>query len=122
MRESSKRTAKITLVLLGLAGSASMVTAWDDQYLDRSDKISPHTGNSVAANIAIQTVDPWPRNVRNNRININGGRIQLGMKRYQTNTSLKPLSLGTSSVNFNVLQGSSSQSDGGASAGASERK
>ena len=79
-----------------LLATANAATAWDDQYIDRMDKITAGAGNAVAHNKAVQTVDPWPRYVGNNRIRIDGSRIALGFKRYQENKSIPPDGLRTS--------------------------
>jgi hypothetical protein len=46
-----------------------------DEYRARRDSITLQHGNSVAHNIAVQTIDPWPRNVRKSRIDIDGERL-----------------------------------------------
>ena len=86
--------------------------AGDGQYFDRSDKITRGAGNAIAHNMAVQTVDPWPRYVRNNRINVDGKRIALGHSRYQANKSIPPKSLSTSNIQFGISNsGSSAGSD-----------
>jgi hypothetical protein len=55
-----------------------------DQYLDRRDTISLHAGDSVASNIIVQTVDPWPRSAGNRNIQANGDRMQAAGERYRT--------------------------------------
>ena len=109
----SKRTSLLHCLLslsaLTFAG-VSAVNAGDNQYFDRADTITRGAGNSVAHNMAVQTVDPSPRYARNNRINIDGKRIALGHSRYQSNKSVPPKSLATSGVQFGV-------SNSGASSG-----
>ena len=106
---------KRTLTLLGVAAmtgvGVTFTSAGDNQYFDRSDSITPGYGNSVAHNKAVQTVDPWPRYVRNNRINIDGKRIALGHSRYQSNKSLPPKSLATSNVQFGLSNSGSAGGD-----------
>ena len=89
----------LTAALCAMQGAGAAI-AWDDQYLDRMDKINAGAGNAVAHNIAVQTIDPWPPNVRNDHIAIDGRRIALGHRRYQANRSLPPRGLSTSGLTF----------------------
>jgi hypothetical protein len=69
-----------------------------DWSLRRSDTITLGAGDAVAHNIAVQTINPWPYWSRNDRINMDGNRAALAIKRYQENKSIPPLTLDTSSV------------------------
>src|SRR5215831_18272006 len=100
---------RLALVLL-LAGAGG-ASASDDEYLARRDSITPGAGNAVAHNRAVHTIDPWPRHVGNDRINVDGRRIQLGMRRYQANKSIPPRGVSTSSTYFNGQPGILGQSD-----------
>ena len=102
---------RIALALLLLAGAGG-ASASDDEYLARRDSITPGVGNAAAHNRAVHTIDPWPRYVGNDRINVDGRRIQLGMRRYQANKSIPPRGVSTSSTYFNQL-GTVGQSDPG---------
>jgi hypothetical protein len=42
-------------------------------YLDHNDTVSASAGDAVAANAAIQTVDPWPRAAEDTEI-LSGGK------------------------------------------------
>jgi len=99
----------VALLLLAGAGGASA----DEEYLARRDSITPGVGNAMAHNRAVHTIDPWPRYVGNDRINIDGRRIQLGMRRYQANKSIPPRGVSTSSTYFNGQPGILGQSDPG---------
>ena len=104
-----KATMLATLLLAGVSGAAA-----DDDYFARRDSITAGFGNSVAHNRAVHTINPWPPYVANDRINIDGRRIHLGMRRYQANKSLPPRGLSTSSISFNTLQlGTPGQNDAG---------
>src|SRR5262245_23101256 len=102
---------RIALALLLLAGAGG-ASASDDEYLARRDSITPGVGNAAAHNRAVHTIDPWPRYVGNDRINVDGRRIQLGMRRYQANKSIPPRGVSTSSTYFGQL-GTVGQSDPG---------
>jgi len=98
----------LALLLLAGAGRASA----DEEYLARRDSITPGAGNAAAHNRAVHTINPWPRYVGNDRINIDGRRIQLGMRRYQANKSIPPRGVATSSTYFGQL-GTAGQGDPG---------
>ncbi len=84
----------------GLAG-CSPGDPMDDpfaHYARRIMTVDETAGNTQAANLAIQTVDPWPRYVNNTRIPANGARM---------------------SDAFETYQGADAKSSGGASGGSS---
>ena len=60
--------------------------------------ITIHAGNAVAHNIAVQTINPWPDNVGNAQINIDGQRLMNGLARYKANASLPPQGLSTQAI------------------------
>ena len=53
------------------------------QYTQRSDRITLTGGNAQAVNTRIHEIDPWPRNVGNKRIAVNGERMVRAMERYK---------------------------------------
>lgn len=90
-----------SLLALGtLAGCADA-----DLYFDRRDTISLHAGDSVASNIIVQTVDPWPRSAGNRNIAANGDRMQAAGERYRTGRTVPLKGLSTSSVEFSAAPG-----------------
>jgi hypothetical protein len=98
-RPRTRRSALLAFVCV-LQGAGGAI-AGDYQYLDRSDKIYPGAGNAAAHNIAVQTINPWPPYVGNDRINVDGSRIDLGYLRYRANRSIHPHGLGTTDMRFN---------------------
>jgi hypothetical protein len=100
------RMALASLLLAGAGGASA-----DEEYLARRDSITPGAGNAAAHNRAVHTINPWPRYVGNDRINIDGRRIQLGMRRYQENKSIPPRGVSTSSTYFNGQPGALGQGD-----------
>jgi hypothetical protein len=103
--------ARMALALLLLAGARG-ASAGDD-YLARSDSITPGVGDAVAHNTAVHTIDPWPPNVNNDHINIDGHRIQLGMRRYQANKSIQPRGISTSATYNGLVTPSQGDAGGG---------
>lgn len=55
-----------------------------NQSIARRDSISPSFGNAMAANTALQTIDPWPRNVENTHIHTDGVKASNAIERYHT--------------------------------------
>jgi hypothetical protein len=76
-----------------------------DLYFDRRETISLHAGDSVASNIIVQTVDPWPRAAGNRNIPGNGDRMQAAGERYRTGRTIPLKGLSTSSVDFGATPG-----------------
>jgi hypothetical protein len=68
------------------------------QYLGHSDTLTVGAGNAQAANRTIHEVDHWPRTSQKTRIDLDGKRAALAVKRYQANESIEPKSLTKSSV------------------------
>ena len=67
-------------------------------YKARRDGHTSEVGNSVAHNIAAQTITPWPRHSSNTNIDIDGQRTLIAIKRYQANKSIKPQGLATQTI------------------------
>jgi hypothetical protein len=65
MKSATKTGWAIFAMAAALAlGGCSPGVPWDDefaQYGQRLTTITPTAGNTLAANAAIQTVNPWPR-------------------------------------------------------------
>jgi hypothetical protein len=84
------------LLLLPLAGLLCvMLGGWDEdelsyRYRGHADKVTRSAGDAAAANIAAQTIDPWPPSSRRNQINQEGKRAHIAIKRYESNTSIPP--------------------------------
>jgi hypothetical protein len=64
-----------------------------ERYFGHSDKVTLGAGDSADSNIATHTIDVWPDHVRRTKINQDGKRAAIAVKRYETNTSIKPKGL-----------------------------
>ena len=53
------------------------------QYVARTDTVTLSAGNAKDVNAATHVIDPWPRNVKDRRINGNGERMVGAVQRYQ---------------------------------------
>jgi hypothetical protein len=69
-----------------------------DIYYDRRDTAHLVAGDANASNIAVQTIDPWPRHAAQREILTNGEKIQPAIQRYKEGKVIAPRGLGTSSV------------------------
>jgi hypothetical protein len=79
----------ISIASLSLAAAlagCSPGVPFDDptaQYTQRILTVSPTAGNAQAANLAVQTSTPWPRDSQNTRIPGNGARLVKAVQRYE---------------------------------------
>ena len=90
-----KPVAPAALLSLALA-------ACSDIYYDRRDSIHLSVGEANASNVAVQTIDPWPRHAAERTILANGEKIQPAIQRYKEGKVTPPRGLGTSSVEVSV--------------------
>jgi hypothetical protein len=66
-----------TLLALGLT------LAGCNQYWERKETVAFSAGDAVATNAALQVPDPWPRNVGNTNIPMDGDKARLAYDRYR---------------------------------------
>ena len=102
----------VSMPLIALAGCTEhgrlgwherygLVDHLDDPFEDnrlRSDKIHLSTGDAVAHNKAVQTINPWPSYAKNQRINMDGDRARIAIERYKANKVVEPEGLATTEV------------------------
>jgi hypothetical protein len=75
------------------------------EYNRRSDSITLGHGNAVAHNIAVQTIDPWPRYVGNSHIEVDSQRLMIGIARHKANESIPPQGLSTQTISITPTNG-----------------
>ena len=80
------------------------------EYRAHSDKVTSGAGDAAASNRVVHTVDPWPYYSQKTQIDMDGKRSQLAIRRYETNTSIKPK--GTSSDSSGILNGNGNGNGG----------
>jgi hypothetical protein len=100
MTKHNRCNSTLGAALFWLASTAAALPAFADpyDYRDRRDTITSSAGNANASNIAIQTLDPWPRSAKNPRLPLDGKRAALAITRYQQNKSIEPKGLEGSSA------------------------
>jgi hypothetical protein len=79
------RLIAATLALGAMLGGCSNL------YMDRTDQVGLSSGDAIAVNNAMQTVDPWPAHSGNVNIAFNGQKMQTSVERYRTNTPWLPV-------------------------------
>ncbi len=104
-RSHMTRVAFFGLALAAFAGTA-LADPYD--YRDRRDTISSAAGNANAANIAVQTIDPWPPYAKRTTNHLDGRRAAVGITRYQQNKSIDPKGLSTTTISEQAGPGSQS--------------
>ena len=67
-------------------------------YRAHTDKVTLGAGNASAVNRAVHTIDPWPWYSRKTQIDMDGNRALVAVRRYETNTSVKPKGLSSEPV------------------------
>jgi hypothetical protein len=77
---------------------ASLGACIDEEHYLHHDMVSSHAGDAIAVNAATQTIDPWPKESKNSKIDVDGKRLALGVERYQENKSIPPRGLNNSSA------------------------
>lgn len=88
---------------LAAAAAAAALAGWlagcsSDIAWDRRETVALSSGDAVAANTAIQVVDPWPPYSANKNLAANGQRMQSAVERYRNNQVIPPVSAMTSDV------------------------
>lgn len=66
-----------------LATTSTFALAGCQEYLTRSDRVSPYAGDAVARNAANQTIDPWPIYVYDNNIRTSSERQAVAIRKYK---------------------------------------
>lgn len=66
-------------------------------YTNRFDTVSIHSGDASRANVAIQTVDPWPPESERTFIDANGRKVKQAIDDYTT-----PKTAGTTAGTTNI--------------------
>jgi hypothetical protein len=83
------------------------------QYVQRADKVTLTAGNAEEVNTRIQETDPWPRNVGNTRIAVDGKRMADAVYRYGCNSPGPPAAPLGATTTSGLSGGGSSGSTGG---------
>ncbi len=96
-QSATKALAATVMLATALAGCSEI-------YSDRRDMISLASGDALAANKVVQTIDPWPPHSARNQIAFSGERMQIATERYKGNRSITPVNVTTSSAAYQKVQ------------------
>jgi hypothetical protein len=96
---SRSRTERAAHTLAAVLSLGATLAGCSSLYYDRRETIVPFGGDSVAANEAMQTVDPWPPYSGNTNLAFNGQKMQSAVERYRTNKVTQPADTMTLQVN-----------------------
>lgn len=80
----------LAAVVLAAALGASL-GGCSEMYFDHREGVTVGAGDAIAANEAMQTIDPWPARSGNSNIAENGQRMQSAIERYRTNNVTQPV-------------------------------
>ena len=61
-----------------------LLSAGCADYQRRSDLVSDHAGEALAANRAMQVIDPWPREGFDTSLRTDASRTEAALRRYRT--------------------------------------
>jgi hypothetical protein len=107
------------------ASLAAVLAGCSDIYWDHRETVSLSSGDAIAANEAMQMIDPWPPQSGNTNLTFDGQKMQSAAERYRTNTVIPPINATTSVVDAppvaqNGAAPASSASPGSATATAAQ--
>ena len=91
-RTNAARRGSIGKPLALLIACGALLGACSDIYYDRRETVALGANDFNASNIAVQSVDPWPRYVGNKNIAFNGERMQAAVERYRKHEVIRPIS------------------------------
>jgi hypothetical protein len=80
----SWKSATAGLLLCGATLLAACTGDRAHEYLAHTDRVTPGSGDAVASNRAIHTIDPWSRQSHNTQIDMDGKRARQAARRYET--------------------------------------
>lgn len=89
-RRETERVGGI-IIAAGLIGALLAGCSDPGLYLDRRDAIGLGAGDAIAADAAMQTIDPWPPQSGNTHLAANGQKMQSAVERYRTNAVTQPV-------------------------------
>ena len=91
-RTNAASRAGIGKPLALLIACGALLGACSDIYYDRRETVALGANDFNASNIAVQSVDPWPRYVGNKNIAFNGERMQAAVERSRKHEVIRPIS------------------------------
>jgi hypothetical protein len=93
-RSRTERRSEFARLIAAALAAAALGTALggcSQMYFDHREGVTLGAGDAVAANEAMQTIDPWPARSGNTNLAFNGQRMQSAVERYRTNNVTQPV-------------------------------
>lgn len=90
-RSATRPTGRVVAAALAVGTLAMTVGGCSQMYLERRDSMALSAGDAIAANQAVQVIDPWPQRSANTNLAFDGQRMQSAAERYRTNTVVQPV-------------------------------
>lgn len=97
---SPRAIDRLVRSIVAAATAGVLLSGCSDIYFDRRETLTFHAGDAVATNIAIQTIDPWPKVAGIRNIEHDGTRMQKAAERYRTGKTTPLATTSTSSVQY----------------------
>ena len=116
-RFGTRPVVRVVAAALAVGALGATIGGCSQIYLDRRDSIALSAGDAIAANQAVQVIDPWPPRSGNTNIVFNGQRMQAAAERYRTNTVVQPVDPMGQQVSTGAAPLASSSYGNGASTG-----
>jgi hypothetical protein len=91
VRPAATSMARLIAAALATAAVGTALGGCSEMYFDHREGVTSGAGDAVAANEAMQTIDPWPARSGNPNIATNGQRMQSAVERYRTNNVTQPV-------------------------------
>jgi hypothetical protein len=90
-RPKMRVAMRVVAAVLAVGALGTTIGGCSQLYLDRRDAIALSAGDAIAANQAVQVIDPWPPRSGNPNLAFNGQRMQSAAERYRTNNVVQPV-------------------------------
>lgn len=90
-RSATRPLLRVVAAALAVGALGMTIGGCSQIYLDRRDSIALSAGDAIAANDAVQVIDPWPPRSGNTNLVFSGQRMQAAAERYRTNTVVQPV-------------------------------
>ncbi len=100
--------ARVCALAALAAGLGAWGLDWDEGCgCYPTEFVTRQAGDAVQVNKDIQMIDPWPPYVKNRKIDMDGRRASIAMRRYQANQVIPPVNLAAQMPNNNNNNSSS---------------
>ena len=90
-RSGTSPKVRVVAAALAVGALGTTIGGCSQIYLDRRDALALSAGDAIAANQAVQVIDPWPPRSGNTHLVFSGQRMQAAAERYRTNTVVQPV-------------------------------